>query len=815
MKNVLVKRELFYSKIIVIVFLTVFLLVSVVPVSGRSDVGNVFGNVHQDHFNLINQHYTTSNVVPSSAYPIGSVPANSAKGSAVNPLSLYSREPAPMGIADYGIGPNGNPYKYNTTSFMGIVNIDSLSTYNSSLSYLNYTGGPHGMTFQLNINLQFFNGSSEYVYWVQDVADLNTSSNNIAFIDNVWNLSEPNANMHNSTVSGNGTVANSSGTHFYYDCATPSMSGNDVDLHYTAKVEFRIDSLITRNNQPEVAFMYNDGYGWITYDNVVFKFVDDLTADYGFVVNGYNYEPDGYTFYDAELILGGPGGGTQTNDSLSNLQLQLEYWNGHNFQQVVNAFNFGSDTAEGIHNVVSSGMYYKTNGTLFAQVANGNGSLTQIYNRANIGIINVSTNMSSGTLIINGTSYPFINCDINVTLVPGHYMWELYSSKGVLLAHGDFNLSAGQYLALNSAAIYTSTFTESGLQPGGMWYVNVTESNGTVYDSGAISGSSYSFLLTNGSYTYTIATSDKIYEPSPSSGSLTVDGSSPATIVVAFKEVTSFVTFTESGLPSGSTWYVNLSNGQTFSSTTGTISFSEPNGTYSYTIATSNNAYEPSTSSGSLSVNGAAVSKSVTFIKLYTITLTESNLPSGSTWYVNLSNGQKFSSTTGTISFSEPNGTFSYTISTSDHSYKPSVSSGSIKVDGSTISEPVNFVKLYTVAFTESGLPSGTSWSVTLNGTTLSSTTNTITFSLQNGTYSYTIGSISGYNISSSSGSISINGKNVTQSITFSSVPSTTPPPPKRASTPTSDTDLYIIIGAVAAVAVVGAVVAIMVRKRK
>ncbi|MEM3327960.1 MAG: S53 family peptidase, partial [Thermoplasmata archaeon] len=43
----------------------------------------------------------------------------------------------------------------------------------------------------------------------------------------------------------------------------------------------------------------------------------------------------------------------------------------------------------------------------------------------------------------------------------------------------------------------------------------------------------------------------------------------------------------------------------------------------------------------------------------------------------------------------------------------------------------------YTVTFTESGLPSGTSWSVTFNSNTKSSTTNTISFTgIANGTYS-------------------------------------------------------------------------------
>lgn len=93
-------------------------------------------------------------------------------------------------------------------------------------------------------------------------------------------------------------------------------------------------------------------------------------------------------------------------------------------------------------------------------------------------------------------------------------------------------------------------------------------------------------------------------------------------------------------------------------------------------------------------------------------------------------------------------------------------------------------------------------------------TNSSYSFELPNGTYSYTIGSISGYNVSQRSGSISVSGRNTSQSVTFSKVSTT--PPPKKSTTPTTpNTDLYIIISAVAAVAVIGAVVAIMMRKRK
>ena len=358
---------------------------------------------------------------------------------------------------------------------------------------------------------------------------------------------------------------------------------------------------------------------------------------------------------------------------------------------------------------------------------------------------------------------------------------------------------------------YSVDFSESGLPTGTTWYVNITG-----HDSGPITSSTYTLSLSNGTYSYTIATSDKTYEPSAYPGSFTVNGKSLSE-PITFSEVTYSVTFTESGLPTGSTWYVNLSNGMKSGAITGTsYSFSLTNGSYTYTIATSDKTYEPSASSGTLTVNGKLVSESIKFSKVFTVTFSESNLLTGTVWYVNLSNGMKSGPITGTTySFSLTNGSYTYTITTSDKIYEPLLSSGSLTVNGVSASKSVSFSEVkYTVTFTESGLSSGTSWSVTFNGTTLSSTTNTITFSLPNGTYSYSIGKISGYNISSSSGTLTVNGKNVTLSITFSSVPSTTPPP-KKPSTPTSNTDLYIIIGAVAAIAVVGAVVAIMMRKRK
>ena len=234
------------------------------------------------------------------------------------------------------------------------------------------------------------------------------------------------------------------------------------------------------------------------------------------------------------------------------------------------------------------------------------------------------------------------------------------------------------------------------------------------------------------------------------------------------------ITFRETGLPSGSVWYVNLTGQSSGPISAGSIYVDELiNGSYSYTITTSDNMYEPSLSSGSIKVNGKNLSQTITFTEVkYSITFTESGLPSGTSWSVIL-NGTKESSTTDTIAFTEPNGTYSYTVNNVS-GYSVSPSSGSIKFSGSNFNEAVTFTQVkttvskYTITFIESGLPSGTSWSVTVNGTSQSSVTDTISFSEFNGTYSYSISGHSNYVVSPMSGSVTVNGNNTTVDVKYS-----------------------------------------------
>jgi hypothetical protein len=692
------------------------------------------------------------NLIPN----VGQSPLPS--GQQVNVLSAYQNEPAPMGIADYGIGQNGLPYSYVTSAFQGAVTVNSLQSVTS-------TTHSTEMTFQLNVNMYFFvNQYTYYVYWIQDVAILNTSNGNILFIDNIWNVSSSGASMYNSTVLGNGTVSLSGNQYFYYDFANTNLPGDNVSISQGTTFYMETDTFVNSQGFPEVDFLYNDGYGWITYDNARLIFAPHPYSTPYFLVDGKSYEPNGYSFYDAELIMGGPGGGSQTELLTSEVNLELKYWNGNNFQTVQNAFNFGSDTAEGVFNAVSAGSF-NAGGGLYANVASGSGSLSYLWFSSQLSDLRIFSNVADGSIILGGTSATdFIDGFANLTIYPGTYLVEIYNyATGQTTSLGNHTFAAGTAYSL-AASVYEVEFQEVGLPLGSIWYVNVTGQS----SSGPISGSTYFIALANGSYSYSVSTTNKNFYLTYYTGSLTIAGIA-ITETVHFLEKTYQVTFIEQGLPSGQSWYVNMTNGDSFGPITSPSFIANlSNGSYSYYIATNDKIYKAS--GGSFSVSGSPVYQAVTFTEVeYIVTFSESGLPTGTTWGV-VFNGSAVTSTNSTIAIKEPNGSYEYHVQTVN-GYNSSPNSGVVTVSGSPASDSIFWsVAIYSLAVEQSGIPNGTKWSVTLTGTafngqniniTLNSTTSGVRFEVPNGTYSYSIHLPSGYSAKSSSqltGSATVSG---------------------------------------------------------
>ncbi|MCI4335682.1 MAG: thermopsin family protease [Thermoplasmata archaeon] len=643
---------------------------------------------------------------------------------AVDPTAYYTSEPAPMGIADFGVNPaSGAGYRYATTEFWGVTDISSLSTKNSSLS------DSHDLSIQLNINFQVTSGSNSYTYWVQDVAFLNSSDRLIEFIDNVWNMSSSGASMYNSTIVGNGSIGLAGSLYYYYAIANGALAGNDVFLTYPSQIELAMVST-PHGGRPGVAFEYNDGSGWVTYDNIGLRFASGYTVT-GFVVDGTSYNSAGL-FDDAEMTLGGPGGGTSIKDVQSNLTMTLSYWNGHNFQQVTNAYGFGSDTAESISNVVATGEYWRSNGTLFASEANGSGSLGELYDRSFVGILNVTSLLPAGSLSLNGTSYgTFAGRDMNITVAPGTYALQLFAANGSLDASQMVTIADGAYVALRfgAAPSYRVNFLESGLPPLASWSVTF---NGQTLST---TNSSLSFLATNGTYGFRTGLVPG-FASTPTTGVLTVNGTAFSQPLV-WAPVTYALTFTETGLPAGAVWGVQLNAVAHFTSNA-SLFLREVNGSYSYSYLVVP-GYLPTPAVGQVNLTGAGATIPVQWgLASYGITVQESGLPLGTIWSATL-DGITHSSSAAVLAFGLANGSYAYSItSIAGYSVQPRV--GTLNISGQPQALSVTFSPVvYTLTFTESGLPAGAEWSVTIGALAAVSTGTIISFSLPNGTYSFEI----------------------------------------------------------------------------
>ncbi|MCI4343946.1 MAG: hypothetical protein L3J92_07570, partial [Thermoplasmata archaeon] len=266
-------------------------------------------------------------------------------------------------------------------------------------------------------------------------------------------------------------------------------------------------------------------------------------------------------------------------------------------------------------------------------------------------------------------------------------------------------------------------------------------------------------------------------------GSVMVSGGSVSEPTLAYTQVTYSVKFSESGLPSGLKWKVTVdgvTKSLTSNGATDTLTWTGlANNTYSYSISGISGWHQATLPySGSVVVNGASVTETtLVYVEVtYSVTFSESGLPSGLTWQVTVDGVTKSLTTDGGT---DPltwtgllNGTYAYSIAGNPGWHDSSRGySGTVTVKGNSVTEKNHYTKVtYSVTFSESGLPSGLTWKVTVNGVTKSLTTDggtdTLTWTgLTNNTYAYTIHSVSGWVQTTlpTSGTVVVNGASVTE----------------------------------------------------
>lgn len=369
----------------------------------------------------------------------------------------------------------------------------------------------------------------------------------------------------------------------------------------------------------------------------------------------------------------------------------------------------------------------------------------------------------SGSLHVKPVFY-FINNGSNA---------DFKANDGYSLAVGWGSINS--YNLINAQLGHKVSFNETGLSSG-KWYVNIS---GASEDASA--GSSVVYCLPNGSYSFNVSSTNESYSSYPSSGNITVNGS--LTVNITFKVSKFAASFYQSGLPSGITWSVEISNSSgnlvTQGSSSTSIRFMLSNGSYNYSARDANLDYKPANGQGTFLVSGnSTTSMTIKFYPvLYREIFSEVGMPADY-WYVNITNssGKTFlaSSNTTNITLDLMNGTYTYRVGTTNRIYYNSSTETVVLSGGKPSTITVEFnTYLIPVVFNETGLPDGMSWSVTLGTKTITSSNTSIVFYVSNSTLSFNISKLTGFDATPSFGSVTVNGNEITESITFSALKQT------------------------------------------
>jgi len=266
------------------------------------------------------------------------------QGSVITPL--YQSSPAPMGLSDLGVtdvhGKNVGTIAYSRS-------IKAAVTLNAVDPIYVTSSAPDIFTMQLNTVLTGTDvlGNTSYSFWIQNVPVYTASTGTLSFEDNIWNFSSPAAALQASSIySGDGFVV--PGVFYYaigpsFHVPTPFT----VELYNNASVV---------NDRPTVFFNYtiesNGSSISGSYDQVEFNSSATPPTSPApmptFQINGKHANPTNFLLDDAEIMLGGPGGGSTT--TLFNIAGSMGLWllpNGSStYKAPASAYDFGTDTGE-------------------------------------------------------------------------------------------------------------------------------------------------------------------------------------------------------------------------------------------------------------------------------------------------------------------------------------------------------------------------------------------------------------------------------------------------------------------------------------
>ncbi|MCI4373558.1 MAG: S53 family peptidase, partial [Thermoplasmata archaeon] len=354
-----------------------------------------------------------------------------------------------------------------------------------------------------------------------------------------------------------------------------------------------------------------------------------------------------------------------------------------------------------------------------------------------------------------------------LALANGTYYWVAFPPQDYSIApnHGSFTVvgTPVQVSLVFALVTYNVTLVALALPVGFVWWANVTETfqgspTSLQFESNT---TSITFAVANSSLDIAFAAQSNWTEQ-PHQQIVVVHGQS-LVVDEAFAPPPKFpTTFVVEGLPAATPWTLAVS-GQPNGTTTSAASLllSLKNGSYSYVAKTNVTGFFAA--SGVFGVDGFAHEVFVSFLPaVYAVTFTESGLPAGSLWGLQILNGPYLSSEGSEVNWTAVNGTYNYTVLSEPEGWTAApFATGQLHVNGSATTVNVVFSGVqYVVTFAMSGLPSSDTWGVSLDGRAANLTTSSsLTFSLPNGTYSYSITVPSGWSSAPGSGTFGVTGQ--------------------------------------------------------
>lgn len=537
--------------------------------------------------------------------------------------------------------------------YIYVYNSNDISILNNTMNYSGSGSGTYGI----------------YVYSYYGGANVTISGNSIRDFSNAIYLYDYEVMGLNATIAGNHIIKSSDGIYVYFFTNMFIESNVVVNVsEYGIFDEAYGPNTIVTGNIVENAAGYapmTDAfylYGLYGGNNIV---AHNSVINPGSSAYGIYLEESYPALVFSNTVYGGDTGLYLTDNSpMSVFDNTVANASCGIYSSENSIFSYYSNTVDNANYSFESIDDY--NGAVFANTfsdsqANST-SLYFLYLESNLATItfyhnnflNSTTNSTTSDYIYSPEGPLFMN---EALPIGGNY-WSNYTGTGINgIGNTPMNVTGSVQDLYPLTYMWTSptvTFVESGLPSGTQWTVEL----GSLIHEG--SNASMVFQQANGKYTteqYSI-TGAAGYIATVSTGIVNMDGSSTV-VTVDFTPVTYAVSFTESGLPNGTSWSVTL-NGVTEQTTTPGITFEMANGTYNYTV-TAGGDYMASTSSGAVTVDGTGHSLSVAFSRLHSLTIDEKGLPGGTDWSVAIG-GKTYNSTGTSITVHLAKGNYTVTV---------------------------------------------------------------------------------------------------------------------------------------------------------